>query len=1035
MLNFLRIKKSQVTAVVIVAFVVLIVFMLLLFSVKSINSLKVRSEAKKALNNFFETSTIQQYTLSCIDSVLNDGLQKITLQGGRIYDYQFPPSDNRGINTSSFVQGQDFLELNVSSLLLNKNPYENDSLLMNISYGLLTSKNSDETHYLESSSFNPPMYPIYLRTLEDINGFSNFLDPFFVPAVEGLYGESHLSPLCDKFIDCTYDSLISSNFDNNISMQKQLEKYLEVNVRDCVNFSYFEKLTPYNITDSNITANVQFAVDQINVVLDYPLSISVSGRQPVTEILTFNKEKNYRLSKVYNLAHTMIKYDSFDLFFGPLQYPDIYGLSSYFSCRMTDRTRCYDNSISVHKFENFVNTDETKYDDLIVIIDNASQTNGNPLIFQYFIENRRPALDYIHEYPRPDLDIVVFENQTIDLNPFAYDPDDNLIQKYKYSGWREDYYTWFNKTKWFEDSGWNHPENFNNYLITYETDPQNWTSSQIYTDTQQNASYDIQYGELGFHNVTITIWDEEGLKDWQVIKILVQDLPKAIANASNNYSDIPDLEASVEDPYILDGSLSYAIIGSLTEDNWFIWREQKENIEIKSKNKIETLPFAIVFDIHNIPPYHFNSSFLELGTENRSIKLTIGTLLPNGQMLEGEPDYLSVEVHECLPHATNDNIPHPYSDEVFQAAHVCCNNGTDDTWGTVKDFGDPCFTKVEYSSLKYFEEHKTDWYNATYLASGSPGETPGLATFSNVVDKQNDIFERTFTRECDGSRGNICNGSGEAEFDNVVVCDDVLLFDQDYRCYGPPENYFDDKIENNIINCVVYDSPHNFEELNDDLIVETACRFNVNAGACYYKGVAMDNNPVNLGNGGTATNVQDDNGAALSPIYCKKVYCDGESLNINTKNCGFLKDDDDCFCSAKCMPAVANPIGVTSCEGKDPGYVWGKQSSNEYRYGCPLDCVAKDCNPFIFENLDCKDRCDIDSDCTDNYLCDESENDCIKCGLDGTQLTQTFNSNINKCEEDCGAASKCDEKAPNSPINVTHECSNTCGAILIIPAP
>ena len=1024
--NILKKGKSQVTLMVIVGFVVLIVFMLFLFSVNTLNSLKVRSEAKKALTNFIETSTIQQYTLSCIDTVLNDGLEKITLQGGNIYDYQCP-AGLCGVNTSDFIQGKDFLEINISNLNIDNNLYEDNTTLINVSYGMLISKNDDAGEiYISNSNSLPPTYPIPFKVLNEISGFGDYVAGYFVPMLEGLYGEIHLPFLCENYEDCKYDSQIFASFTNK-SMQKQLEEYLEVNVKDCVNFSYFEKLTPYNITEGEVDANINFGVDKVSVVLDFPLQIDVQGKEPVTEILTFNKDKNYRLTKVYRLIHTMLKYDSFDLFFDPLSYKNVYnGGSIDFNCKMLDRSRCYDNQISVYKFSYYTDVAGTRHDDLIVVVDNASKILGKPLIFPYFIENRRPALDYIHEYPNPELDIVVFENQTINLNPQAYDPDNDTIQKYEYSGWREDFYTDFDKDQWYDELGWlDDPPDYAHYTTIHNDNPHNWTNSQQYIDTEQNASYHVKYGELGYHDVNITIWDSEGLRDWQTIKILVRDLPKAIANASNNYSDIPNLKASVEDPYILDGSLSYAIIGEITQNNWFIWREDLEDIDIHVQLPVITLPYDVNYDILNLTPYNFNKTFLEdnlPGSEYRTLKLTIGTLV-DGSIMEGEPDYLDIEVHQCLPHVNDiDTItPYPYSDKGFQATHVCCADGSGvKSWGTLKDENDPpCFTKIEYSSLKYFQDNTTDWYTNNFLPESG---TPVSYTYVALNDKVNNIFKRTFTRKCDGSRGNICNGSANADVVTETSCDyiDTTVAGnawQDYQCYGPHNDYFSQASEG-IIDCVIYDETTNFEKLYDGSASSDSCS---NQKACY--GADLEFNPIykNDSIGRNADSVEILNPVALSPIVCEKAYCAGSVVtdytnhDINSGDCTYVYGDD-CYCSNECGSAG-------NCHEKDPGYTFESHvGSGRFDLGCNLDCQVPVCLPYAFNpvNFDCYSICSRDEQCAYGTVCDQGfivfHEECLKCNLvgDGIQISGTHGAW--DCEKACGADDECDEVAKNSPI-------------------
>ena len=1034
--------KAQMTVFIVLGFVILIIFMMLSLVAQSVKKTRIQGEAKKALQSFVETSTIQQYILSCVDIVLEDGIEKISLQGGQIYDYQYNES-GFGINTSEFVMGGDYITVNLSALPLVNNPYVNETnKTINISYAMKMSNNSGNLPYLPGSSKYPPIYPFPFKSLAYLNGF-NYLGSLYIPMLEGFYGEVIISKLCVAQHDCGVEDSARFNNFNTTTFEEQLESYLEVKVQECVNFTYFEEMTPHTIERGNITAEVIFSVDKVSAVLDYPITLYWRGAEPVTDILKFNKNKNIRLSKLYKLAHTILKYESFDLFFDPIDYKSIFDLSVFFSCRMPDGSRCYDRKISVTKIPNVcADYDNARFDDLIVIQDSSSKINGVPLQLQLLIENRRPALDYISLYPLTDIDIIVFENQTLDLTPEAYDPDNTNVW-YDYSGWRENYWTWFDKTLWFLDPP-SDPVNFDfsnytsqsplgsPYFIQYfAPEPHNWTNSQEFINTEQNASCYIEYGDLGLHKVNVTIWDEEGLKDWQEVRILVRDLPKAIANGSNNFSDIGDANASVEDPYILDASLSYSVIGELADEFWYHWHEFIEPINIQTNDLITILPNVASYDIFNILNLVFKNEKLS-GQINRSavVSLAVGLLMPDGSVVYGEPAYLNLQVHQCLPHVNADDphTPYPYNDTLgFQATHACCGNGTDGfLWGERKDDTSICYNITEHAALRYFliDEHYDDWYAPEpYLGIGTPNyfDYPG-PTFGV---EENNVFTREFNRSCDSTRGNICNGSGTYQLIVAHDCNYTLLPHQAESCYGPPVDYFlTSEVSGTADGCVVYEEGNTFEKLNQGLSNSRACS---GGSACYgvsdlvNKPLFKDDEEVVFR---TAESVGND---PANIINCTQAFCSGETYTGTDPlgNCANVLGVD-CSCSDNCY-------GDPACNTHDPGY----NIPPTLNTWCDISCTAQDCGLYNFDSgvYSCYGQCSDSNDCFGDYVCDlpnVAGNECLGCDYN-TGLQTTVGTGFGNCEQACYAHSYCDEKPQGAlvvpPYNSGAGCNQTCDFI------
>ncbi len=968
-------KKSQMTIFIILAFIIFISFLFISAVVSQIKVAKLKIEAKNSMKSFLNSNIIKQHITSCMDLVLTDGLEKIGLQGGRIY------LDQGGLtNFSKLRLGNSYEFINLSDY-----PELNRTETVNISYGLKISENNGTYPFYPDSFFNPPEYPASNKHLTDINGFN-----VFGPIYEGYYGHYVLPRLCNSPAECSV--LASTEFfdhSNEYTIQEQLETYVKQHLKECINLTIFEQKTPYTIRDGNITPKINFNINSVSLKIDYPITIAKQGTQPLTQIMHYSINKKIRLKKIYTFIYDLLKYESFDLFFDIRKYlPSFLNLIYPFvDCTMSDFSKCIDSDISLMKYENaFTDTNGT-YDDLIIVQDNNSLINNKPYLFVFAIQNRRPALDYID---RGDgtINIYVLENQTIHLTPEAYDPDNTPVT-YTYSGWRENYYTLFNRTCYEEGNG------FNSCFRTINQQTHNWTQSSEFIQTQQNASYTPQYGELGLHTVTIKATDEAGLSDWQNISILVFDLPTAIITGNNFFDDINNSYASVEDPYLLNGSLSYVIIGGNYSQLNYHWYENVEPIDITTESSVLNLPLT-QFNIINITNKVFNKSKLE-SNNNRTTTVSLQVAMNN---IYGTPDNLYLNIFQCLPHRSSDII-YPYGQGNFSSNHSCCNTNP---FGTIKDSSNLCYNKVLYSSFKFWNE--SEFKNARYYYDNYLPDFNGTLTTINFgsvnFEESNDIFKLDFKRYCDGTRGNICAGNGRAELQDVQQCKDYLKFNATKRCYGPPIDLFETNLSTQP-NCVVYNRK-TFETLNNDNSENIPCR---TQPKCY----SGDSN-FNKGNGGTATQIYNlDTG--ISPILCEKAYCDGSQINSNTGNCD-LTFDNDCYCSTNCSTGVSS-----ECDHKDPGYSWSSSGSKK-ESGCNLSCKKVTCTPYIFNanTLDCYTSCSNDNFCDDAFICDTSEHNCTQCN-------GVLQNNL--CEKDCGADHICDEHAPNTIVSNKY-CDQDCEA-------
>jgi len=378
-------------------------------------------------------------------------------------------------------------------------------------------------------------------------------------------------------------------------------------------------------------------------------------------------------------------------------------------------------------------TTQGKYADVVIITDKKSHLLGKDYEFVFGIQNRVPALDYIHETGENiysnNYDIVVYQNQEILIDPFGFDPDDEdkvpcnnpddecMMREYSYSFWKADYDEIFE----FQDEERTiinaiQIANSNSILIgpiPYITTPgqypvnyissgpsypgptceyennecldniNEWENSLEYLGDPlttpgnlRTASYKTTEEDVGPHIVRVTVCDESGLCDYQDIKILVLPIE---GGGANTFQDIKPEHASFEDPYELRLTTPQPGVGVFT---WF---------DQMGIGPVTYLLGDPVFGNINPPAYMYLGKDINNPSQDA---FDVDVAQPNGDetrlLLEMEdtngnplaPFEFPLYVHQCLPHKGNarlypynnylDDIYHQDSIDEFDTDRVCC---------------------------------------------------------------------------------------------------------------------------------------------------------------------------------------------------------------------------------------------------------------------------------------------------------------------------------------------------------------------------
>jgi len=525
-------KRSQITIFIILGIVVLIIFGLFYFISRQTSDVVLEKKVNKIYSDFLSSTNTKNIANDCLDRTIRDALLLVGLQGGRIYNYQI----EGGYNITSFY---DVVPYNYSFL---RNP---NGTIYNVSYGI---KAPAGIPYPE-----PQDYPYPGSLVEDVYSlpmayfFRNSNNQLFA-SVEEKEKFTILADLCNKLgsndpyvkgagISCETYSV------KNESIQEYIKKYIEQNVEGCINFT-FERTEKYNLSTGRVSINVLIGEDDLLVSFRYPIEISIKDKPPKTRYLDFNVRSKIRLKILHEIATHLIGYDPHLI----KTYSDSNNI--FFNMEKDDPNDCYKDrsscvieGINVYKLRdyclnhNHCNLHERHYNysDIFVIEDSKSIIDGRPYRFQFAIENRRPALDFIDEsvdddeyyywylnatYRRnlaqtykaagpvsDDYNIIIGAGNVLKIFPLGIDPDeDNLTYRYKVVN---------------SDSGWTDNDFEGSSYYTSGVNGRKFVSGFL---SDHLAEKDVHVGvgsSSGSNRIIVNVSDNEGLYDYQDIVIKV----------------------------------------------------------------------------------------------------------------------------------------------------------------------------------------------------------------------------------------------------------------------------------------------------------------------------------------------------------------------------------------------------------------------------------------------------------------------------------------------------------------------------------
>lgn len=751
-------KKGQLTIFIILGLVIISIFGFVFFITVNLQKQEQQVQAEKLINEILQTTSLRFYVNQCTEKALQNGIDLITKQGGKIF-----PSQKGSIMKNT-----------------EKVYYQEAEKTYFVSYGIL------------NGSLSLPKYPCK-KGFTEYDNFANcgYFSSLSSPTASGSkkfdsmeIGAVNLPALC-KDIKGGCDSKYE-RWDTAFSIQAQLEAYVSNYTKDCVEFENLVGVNnTYNITEGDVSTNITFSETSITANVNYPLVFAPAGSQPVIKLLNFQSIIQTRFKQAFYLARYSVINDVMS------QFASTFDMKKGFEA-MAEK-RFGKNS----GFNITIKKDIIEKNDLVTIID-AKADPRVPLKIQFMIQNRPPVLEYMNPImpQKTDcgtFDVKALQERTLDLIPKAWDPDEDEIE-FSYYGWLENYSEYMVVQGPEMANGCpNLVGQVNNYDEGYVEGPRRWSKG-----ANGALSAYMTKDDTGFHNITIKVCDNSAC-DYQTVRIFIDDLFRVVVNKTNIYGNE---KFSLEDPMEFTAEVQDLYKDSYTTANYkFDWTiddvflSRSYNGIFSQENKLN-LPVGS-YDISEIDNAYDSmkaadgNKLFRPSVDGISNKYLVTAFIEsNGYREKNET---AVYPLQCISYETTSppyRPSYPYNTtNPYLSNHTCCKNDL------IQPSTQNCFSEATYGSFASFSSNE---YNTEYDDDNpSPITKTGVdvfamqsskTTWTSAPNNANNIFKRTFTRKCDGDRGNICVGNRYELFTLVKSCNDAPA-GQTANCIGPPLAY------------------------------------------------------------------------------------------------------------------------------------------------------------------------------------------------------------------------------------------------------
>lgn len=468
----MRGTRGQLTIFVLLGIVLLAILIILLLVRQHLT--RNQSGNDDELTQRFNEEAIEEYVYACIDFTAEEAFQKIGRRGGLLF------TSEGGLHQS--VSTPRRLEASVTLPGAGQET---------ISFGLM-----DESGYayVHPSGVRPklPHYPFYQKEIADLPGLITGGNPHF----NGAFGRYALPRLCDPDgpnrldeentnFQCDNTIVGSPRYTHAPTIQESLAAYLRNGITDCVDPAMLSQqlgATVQLIDPAAVNVSVLFTDQQTMVELTLPLRFS--GDQSTLSLLTFQRAYPVRLHRIFSYLHHFLHKASRDPFF-----------------QLRELTQ--EDYSSIQGYDRFVTmitplppaNAEGRSDLLLLAIDDpASSVKGKTYLVETLIQNRRPILSHVEDF--------IISSQPHVLTITVLDPDGDEI----------DGSTDIDLT--------NVPTTSSSMLTSYLSDSNEMASPPSHPEAEQ-FRLEIEGLPVGTREYNLSIQDEMGRKDWQLVDITV----------------------------------------------------------------------------------------------------------------------------------------------------------------------------------------------------------------------------------------------------------------------------------------------------------------------------------------------------------------------------------------------------------------------------------------------------------------------------------------------------------------------------------
>lgn len=884
-------KRGQLAVFALLGIVLLVVIIIMIMAANFASESKLQKQAESAVKEYVESSSLDYYVYTCMDKVVKEAVEDFSRQGGVFYKSQGGPIENT-------LDGVTHIPFNES---LNGGVE-----FFNVSYAI------QNTGYCPLVETTAPEYPFDKTKIDEL--FAKYLDSnngcvFHTDyKYSGFIGYNNLTRICaldgeniknspQITSPCKVDYLTSVTRVTELSAEAQLANEIANKTQECINFTIFEQIGGHNITViDDATSNITFTKSSFSTEITYPFLVQLKGHEPVLIRHTFKYESNLRITQIMRFLLNIITTE--------VQIPDFNMKEDYGGIRDFDANMDFE----IIDFKDCT-TCPHQNDTLLKLTDRSSKIGNKSLTFYAAIKNRIPILDYIHQTQDGDyFDIITEENTSINIFPFGIDPE-NYGVAYGYDGWKEteDAYFDYDGTRIDSECSLDWRLTHNKPFTTKEEildcmdfkpgAPKNWTTSEIYVLTNQNASYIPNLSDIGVHTVNVRVFDRANLEDWQALNILVIDKPKVNLTVQAPYPNVPANFVSKEDLFILNATGSRPSMiggGNIVKYLWEIFKTPSLTPVIQNFTEDPENFLEIPVDVSNIQTIEY---FNVTESGEHRVKLTLFTDSPLTTSGQSGSNETMITVKDCIPVRDSDAAyPYNLNPDPYHSNHTCCA-------GTIAD-GDSyalagsatvCFDQTVYGAYEIIKSYyasnleKSAELIEYYAKEGEPSHAnePFKFNILSTDSRWNNVFKLDFERMCDNNRGNICGG----EIKGVLTSDTCDFTPGLYeQCSGPSSNSYE--LDTKTMSCIDYAPGDTFEKNI----------YGTGSGFC-------DNDPEcsTLGDGGY--------NVAGGYAMCKGL-CDshGGCDYTNVANCVCVKTKCGSQCDSTFTPYYSGTICYATCD-------------------------------------------------------------------------------------------------------------------------